>query len=66
MAENYDVVIVGGGIMNEPEPVLQRFRDIVSELAWAEEGQVSIVKAEHPDNAGLIGAGALFYTAARN
>ncbi|MBT3194384.1 MAG: ROK family protein [Verrucomicrobia bacterium] len=59
-------IIVGGGIMNEPEPVLQRFRDIVSELAWAEEGQVSIVKAEHPDNAGLIGAGALFYTAARN
>jgi glucokinase len=55
-------IIVGGGVMNDPEPVLESFRKTVAELAWAEEGQVEIVKAEHPDNAGLIGAAALFYT----
>lgn len=55
-------IIVGGGIMNDPEPVLASFRKTVCKLAWAEEGQVEIVKAEHPDNAGLIGAAALFYT----
>lgn len=56
-------IIVGGGIMNNPEPVLASFRKTVADLAWAEEGQVEIVKAEHPDNAGLIGAAALFYKA---
>lgn len=55
-----DRIIVGGGVMNEPEPVLASFRKTVSELAWAEPDQVEIVKAEHPDNAGLIGAAALF------
>ena len=55
-------IIVGGGIMNEPEPVLASFRKTVAELAWAEEGQVEIVSAEHPDHAGLIGAAALFCT----
>jgi glucokinase len=55
-------IIVGGGIMNDPQPVLASFRKTVAELAWAEEGQVEIVKAEHPDNAGLIGAAALFST----
>lgn len=32
------------------------FRRTVAELAWAEQGQVEMVKAQHPDNAGLIGA----------
>lgn len=54
-------IIVGGGIMNDPEPVLTSFRETISELAWAEAGQVEIVKAEHPDNAGLVGAASLFY-----
>ena len=53
-------IIVGGGVMNDPEPMLASFRKTVAELAWAEEGQVEIVKATHPDNAGLIGAAALF------
>jgi hypothetical protein len=47
--------------MNDPEALLASFRKTVAELAWAEKGQVEIVKAEHPDNAGLIGAAALFY-----
>lgn len=55
-------IIVGGGIMNDPEPVLASFRKTVVEPAWVEADQVEIVKAEHPDNAGLIGAAALFYT----
>jgi len=54
-------IVVGGGIMNEPEPLLASLRKTVAELAWAEEGQVEIVKAEHPNHAGLIGAAALFY-----
>jgi len=54
-------IIIGGGVMNSPEPVLASFRKTVRELAWAEEGQVDILKAEHPDDAGLIGAAALFY-----
>jgi glucokinase len=55
-------IIVGGGVMNDPEPLLAVFRQTVAELAWAEEAQVEIVKAEHPNNAGLIGAAALFYS----
>jgi hypothetical protein len=42
--------------------VLASFRKTVAEQAWAEEGQVEIVKAAHPDNAGLIGAAALSCT----
>ena len=58
-------IVVGGGVMNCPELVLASFRQTVAELAWAEPGQVEIVKAEHPDNAGLIGASALFYSDGR-
>lgn len=54
-------IVVGGGVMNDPEPVLASFRETVRQLAWAEDGQVEIVKAEHPDHAGLIGAAALFH-----
>lgn len=59
-------IIVGGGIMNEPELVIRSLRGTVAELAWAEAGQVEIVKAEHPDNAGLIGAAALFFKRNKN
>ena len=54
-------IIIGGGVMHKPEPVLASFRKTVAEMAWVEEGQVEIVKAEHPDDAGLLGAAALFY-----
>ena len=50
-------IVVGGGVKNDPEILLANLRQTVAELAWAEEGQ-----AEHPDNAGLIGAASLFYT----
>jgi len=43
--------------------VLESFRKTVSEMAWAEEGQVELVQAQRPNNAGLIGAAALFNTA---
>ena len=54
-------IIVGGGAMNEPASALASFRQTVDELAWMEEGQVEIVVAEHPDQAGLSGAEALFH-----
>ena len=54
-------IIIGGGVMNDPEPILASFRKTVADLAWAAEGQVEIVKAQHPDDAGLLGAAALFY-----
>ncbi len=54
-------IIVGGGVMNEPEPVLAHFRQTVQQLAWGAEGQVEIVQARQPDDAGLLGAAALFY-----
>ena len=53
-------IIVGGGLMNDPEPVLRSFRTTVADLAWAKEGQVEIVKAAHPNHAGLVGSAALF------
>lgn len=59
-------VIVGGGVMNDPDRVLTSFQKTIDELAWAESGQVEIVKAAHPNNAGLIGAAALFYTTEEN
>ena len=55
-------IIVGGGVMNNPTLVLDSFRKTVDRMAWTKEGEVEIVKAEHPDNAGLIGAAALFYS----
>ena len=54
---------LGGGIMNAPELVLESFRKTVSEMAWAEEGQVELVQAQRPNNAGLIRAAALFHAA---
>tara|TARA_B110000977_G_scaffold174364_1_gene228165 strand:- start:1469 stop:1720 length:252 start_codon:yes stop_codon:yes gene_type:complete len=60
---NPERIILGGGIMNAPELVLKSFRKTVSEMAWAEEGQVEIVQAQRPNNAGLIGAAALFHAA---
>lgn len=49
--------------MNAPELVLKSFRKTVSEIAWAEEGQVELVQAQRPNNAGLIRAAALFHAA---
>lgn len=46
--------------MNAPDLVLASFRKTVSDLAWDEAGQVELVQAHCSDNAGLIGAGALF------
>ena len=60
-----DRIIVGGGIMNEPEQVLDSFRKTVNRLAWAEPDQVEIVEAANPNNAGLVGAAALFYNSHR-
>jgi predicted NBD/HSP70 family sugar kinase len=37
-------IVVGGGVMNDPEPVLASFRETVGQLAWAEDGQVEIVQ----------------------
>ena len=54
-------IVIGGGVMNDPEPVLASFRETVRQLAWGEDGQVEIVPAAHPDHAGVIGAAALFY-----
>lgn len=56
-------IIVGGGIMNDPDLVLESLRGTVRERAWSEMKHVEIVKAGHPDNAGLIGAAGLFYSA---
>ena len=41
--------------------MLARFQKTVAELTWAEDGQVEIVKAAHPGNAGLIGAAAQLF-----
>lgn len=59
-------IILGGGLMHEPELLLESFLQTVTELAWAEEGQVEFVPAMHPDNTGLIGAAALFYDGEMN
>jgi hypothetical protein len=49
--------------MNAPELVLKSFSKTVSEMAWAEEGQVELVQAQRLNNAGLIRAAALFHAA---
>jgi glucokinase len=55
-----ELIVIGGGLMNDPEPVLESFRQTISELAWGGAPQVELVKAEHPNNAALLGASALF------
>ncbi|MFZ9933560.1 MAG: ROK family protein [Chthoniobacterales bacterium] len=54
-------VIVGGGLMNNPAPLLASFRETLRENGWGALKEVEIVAAENPDNAGIIGAAALFY-----
>lgn len=54
-------IILGGGIMNAPESVMEHFSGTVSELSWSGAEPVELVQAQHPNNAGLIGAAALFY-----
>jgi glucokinase len=54
-------VIVGGGLMNSPERMLASFRGTLRKRGWGALKTVEIVGAEHPDNAGLIGAAALFH-----
>lgn len=53
-------IVVGGGVMNSAELILKSFRQTVAKYAWGHLGQVDIVAAQHPNNAGLIGAAALF------
>ena len=53
-------IIIGGGMMNAPDLVLASLRETVSCLAWVEGEQVALVPAKFPDDAGLIGASALF------
>ena len=57
-------IILGGGLMNAPDWLLERFRQTVATHAWSEPGQVELVKAAQPNDAGLIGAAALFEYAA--
>ena len=54
-------IVIGGGLMNSPEPVLASFRETVAKFIWGDPAQVDIVAAQHPNRAGLIGAAALFY-----
>lgn len=54
-------IIIGGGVMNDPGPVLEHVRATVSSRVWSGGEQVDIVSAEYPDHAGLIGAAGLFH-----
>ncbi|MEO6838436.1 MAG: ROK family protein [Ginsengibacter sp.] len=53
-------VVVGGGIINNPEAVLPYFRKFMEDRAWYSGGMPEIVSADFPDTAGLLGAAALF------
>ncbi len=60
--ELYDSPVIGsgGGLMNSPELVLASFRETVAKHIWGDPEQVDIVVTQHPNDAGLIGAAALF------
>lgn len=53
-------IILGGGLMNSAELVLPRFNRIIKEMSWSHGSGLELVKAAQPDNAGILGAGALF------
>lgn len=53
-------VIIGGGLMNSSDGVLEHFRESLAQHLWGDPAQVEIVAASHPDGAGLIGAASLF------
>lgn len=53
-------IVIGGGLMNSPELVLASFRETVAKHIWGDPEQVDIVVTQHPNDAGLIGAAALF------
>ena len=53
-------LILGGGIMNGPAWILDHFHRTIAAHAWGNLDQIELVKAAHPNNAGLIGAAALF------
>jgi glucokinase len=53
-------VVVGGGIIHNPEAILPYFRKVLQERAWCSGGMPEIVPADFPDVAGVLGATALF------
>lgn len=59
-------IIIGGGLMNAGDFVLESFRKTVDIFMWGDPQQVEIVAAQHPNNVGLIGAAALFETKPNN
>ncbi len=54
-------VIIGGGVVNDPTGILESFRSSFERLSWNGSVPAEFVCAAHPDHAGLIGAGSLFF-----
>jgi glucokinase len=53
-------IILGGGLMNSADLVLPRFERIIKEMSWSHGKGLELIKAQHPNNAGILGAAALF------
>lgn len=53
-------IIIGGGVMNNPKPVLESLRNTVAKGVWTTGQHADIVAAQFPDYAGLLGAEAMF------
>ncbi len=57
-----ELVIIGGGIMNNPEPVLKKLAETITAHAWADFKNTPLICITHPDDAALLGVASLFLT----
>jgi len=55
-----DIVVIGGGLMNDAEPVIAHFAQTIKQHAWPGFKNTPLIKAAQPDNAALLGAASLF------
>ena len=53
-------IILGGGLMNSANLALPRLERTIKEMTWTHGKGLELVQAQHPDNAGILGAAALF------
>ncbi|WDE99020.1 ROK family protein [Lentisphaera profundi] len=53
-------IVIGGGVMHSAAMILASFDKTIKEMEWRGGENVKVVQAKHTDNAGILGAAALF------
>jgi glucokinase len=52
-------IVIGGGVMHSAEVILPFIQNKINQAAWLPENAVTVVAAQQPDWAGVLGMGHL-------